>query len=411
MSFQAEFIDISSHPARKLRHPLFCCTLVLCGSAFLSSSCRKPSSTEKVPPAHDSAFLLEKANPAPSGSQQEPEHERLHVTSRHRVSGTPSANLRTYYKNKVSWNSVSATFVQKQEPHPTSSIQPTWPGPVVVSKDKSIRRRLLQTIPLRVAVNRGGTTLSFQVWFSDGQRALFKPEQRKTHANFRAEIAAYHLDRMFGWGRVAVVVGRLFPLVVLQQAAEQLPAIQQRIEQEVVVHEGQVQGALIAWHSGRLVDASPPSGWQKKIHEFNRSDTLAASWTDMVVFDALIDNTDRWSGGNILGYHSKQQLLFLDNASAFLPWRAKRHAYWTKPIEELCGYRKSTVHMLKSWNSKKNGQGSLGEQLGKSLTSDPMAPVLKPAVLQAVDERLQRIIEHWQLCETKRKSDSVGYFD
>ena len=46
---------------------------------------------------------------------------------------------------------------------------------------------------------------------TDGTKAYFKAEQTFSAANWFGEVAAYHLDRMLGLGRVPCVVSREFP--------------------------------------------------------------------------------------------------------------------------------------------------------------------------------------------------------
>src|SRR5690606_15441960 len=74
--------------------------------------------------------------------------------------------------------------------------------------------------PLRVALSRediksvergrGGHSLDFKILLNDGHRAYFKAEQTFSAANWFGEVAAYHLDRMLGLGRVPCVVSREF---------------------------------------------------------------------------------------------------------------------------------------------------------------------------------------------------------
>ena len=48
-------------------------------------------------------------------------------------------------------------------------------------------------------------------------------------------------------------------------------------------------------------------------------DPLVPQLSDMLVFDFLINNVDRWSGGNVRCSPDGKQLYFMDNAMAFAP--------------------------------------------------------------------------------------------
>jgi hypothetical protein len=77
--------------------------------------------------------------------------------------------------------------------------------------DESTLRRLCDAPIERMERNRGGSTISYRVFFANGHRGLFKPQQRSEVANYRAELAAYRMSRLLGLGRVPPACGRAVP--------------------------------------------------------------------------------------------------------------------------------------------------------------------------------------------------------
>ena len=270
-------------------------------------------------------------------------------------------------------------------------------GPIDPGADAAWLRRLTTGEITEVTLNGGGTTLTLRVRFADGQKAVLKSEQRATGSNHRAEIAAYHLDRLLGLGRVAPVAGRPLSLRWLKERLAGDPATLERLEREVVARGDRVEGALIGWHTRPPLAADPPRGWESNPPTEGTPQEPWMAWSDMVLFDALIDNTDRWSGGNVMTLGPGGPVIFLDNASAFLGWRARQGAFLEKPLGRLCEFRDRTVQALRSAAPG----GRLSPPLAASLSRDPLAPVLSPGVLEAMDGRYERVLRHIEGCKER----------
>lgn len=240
--------------------------------------------------------------------------------------------------------------------------------------------------------------------FADGSRAVFKPEQKHSASNFRGEIAAYHLDRIVGFARTAVVVGRSvgYPhLLEHLEASGADASFIERVRAEVPARDGRVPGCMIAWHAGKLVSVEPPKGWTEGLRSKEPvKEELAKrlpEWSDLVVFDFLIDNTDRWSGGNVLSLGGGP-LIFLDNAAAFAPWRASRGENTMSRLEPICRFRRATVDALRAVGPGAAEDARLGATLERSLAGDPLAPVLGQGSFRALDARVERLLAHVDGC-------------
>jgi hypothetical protein len=285
-------------------------------------------------------------------------------------------------------------------------------GPVDRTHDAGWLKHLAEDVPLGVSVNGGGTSITLRIQLADGRRAVFKPHQRQASSNWRAEVAAYHLDRILGLGRTAPSVSRAFSLAWLRDRLGNDPAILERIDREILPEGEVVWGALIGWHERPLVVAEPPPGWLARmspgapLDERDQEGVLALS--DMVLFDTLIDNTDRWSGGNVLTAGPGGPLVFLDNASAFLGYRSRRGFFLERPLSQVCRLRRATVEVLRELGPDAPPGRRLAARLESSLARDPGRPVLGEVELAALDLRLGRVLAHLDRCQQAHEDALLG---
>jgi hypothetical protein len=287
-------------------------------------------------------------------------------------------------------------------PSPGGALHAGFVGPVDQGHDASWLRHLATDTPLGLNVNGGGSSITLRVQLADGRRAVFKPHQRQTSSNWRAEVAAYHLDRLLGLGRTAPSVSRAFSLAWIRDRLGENAEIMARIDRELLPEGDLVWGALIGWHERPLVVAEPPPGWLGRmtpdapLAEADQETVLALS--DLVLFDTLIDNTDRWSGGNVLTVGPGGPLVFLDNASAFLGYRARRGFFLERPLAQVCRLRRATVEALRALGPEAPPERRLAARLARSLALDPGRPVLGEVELAALDARLVRVLAHIERC-------------
>ncbi len=236
------------------------------------------------------------------------------------------------------------------------SPEPGAPPPVFDPTRDATRRRALRESPVASArKGRGGRSLSFKVTLEDGTVGYFKPRQTFSAAHYWSEIAAYHLDRALGFGRVAPVVGRRISWGRLRAAARgdaRIPEVQPS-------RDGTVPGAFIWWIPESLVRLRLPRGWERWVRleplrgptpyqrpvDYRRAlrggssgpevtdrsrpvagespptPERAAELSDLIVFDYLIQNVDRWGGDytNVRLRGEGGRLLFFDNGAGFWP--------------------------------------------------------------------------------------------
>jgi hypothetical protein len=230
---------------------------------------------------------------------------------------------------------VAAIATATQPPAPELA-PPAPPLPVITNvfgtADDELVAPLREPAVTRVKINRGGTSLSLRLDFENGSRAAFKPEQIHAHSNPRREIAAFRVDRLLGLGRVPPAIARRFPVDQLMGALD--PSMRglltQRIKEEAVAKDGAIAGE-VSWWVPVITDAQIRGfpidvtdgivTWRRLLRAGakipDRELNLVRQISDMVVFDFLLDNIDRWSGSNTKASPDGKTLFYMDNTMSF----------------------------------------------------------------------------------------------
>jgi hypothetical protein len=201
-------------------------------------------------------------------------------------------------------------------------------------KDEILLVPLLEGKLTRVKFNRGGSSVSLRLDFEGGGRAAFKPDQTNLQSIPRREIAAYRVSRLLGLESVAPAVGRRFALAeILEKLDAGSRDTAARIAAEAVVDaDGMVTGELSWWIpvivnaelEGVPVDsAEGVTAWRQYLAagapEPYSGRHLLPQISNMVVFDYLINNPDRFSGSNAKSAPDGRTLFFMDNTLSFGP--------------------------------------------------------------------------------------------
>ncbi len=270
------------------------------------------------------------------------------------------------------------------------------------ASDEELLAPLGATPLVRVKPNKGGTSLSLRADFASGARAAFKPVQIHPQSDPRREIAAYRIDRLLGIGRVAPAKPIKVSYQELLAAAD--PASKthttHRILEEVKARDGVVRG-MVAWWIPEIRDASigtvkvdSPEGFRTwssylqvgaVIPDDVRSivEQLAA----LVVFDVVIDNSDRWSGANVKASPDGKTIYFMDNTLAFSRFK-HGHESNLAPLRRLQVFPRGLIARVR---------GMTRETVNAALVVDEasgLAPLLNDEELRAVISRRNLVIDH-----------------
>lgn len=277
-----------------------------------------------------------------------------------------------------------------------------------VSLDPEWLLRLASAPIVEVTPNRGGSSVSMRVRFADGKKAVLKPEQTGHPTDPRAEIAAYHLDRILGFGRTAAVAGRKIAASELRAALVQSgagAAFLERLDSSVVLHGGTIDAALIAWHAAPLVEEEAEPAWASLLEKSDEPPPRTAEKlmerSDLVVFDFLIDNPDRFSGGNILRLGQAGALIFLDQGAAFGKNRLAQKLTTQARLDKVCRFRRSTLKRLAAFAPWSKGETRISAALSATLAKDRLTPVLDGPQIAGLEQRVIALAAHIRTCEDK----------
>jgi hypothetical protein len=185
----------------------------------------------------------------------------------------------------------------------------------------------LRVRPLvRVEVNKGGVGLGFVVQLEGGLRAVVKPQQMSPHSIPRYEVAAFRLAHALGLTTVPPAVLRT---VTKDELIARLPPdldfLVLRITSESVFNDGKTVAAVMAWAPDTAVaDVASLEAFRKRVQWLSVGGVLpdgvrglAAELSSMVLFDVLINNGDRMTGGNVLASADGLSTVWIDHGFAF----------------------------------------------------------------------------------------------
>jgi hypothetical protein len=183
----------------------------------------------------------------------------------------------------------------------------------------------------KVKFNRGGSSISLRIDFENGARAAFKPKQTNLQSVPRREVVAFRINRLLGLSSVPPAIGRSFEVnEVLGKLHSESQYFRPRLKEEMIQTGGLVTGELSWWipeiDRGRVDGYEIDSmegivSWKRyltvgtKVPKRDRA--LVTQISDMVLFDFIINNPDRWSGGNARVSEDQRLLYFMDNTMSF----------------------------------------------------------------------------------------------
>jgi hypothetical protein len=264
----------------------------------------------------------------------------------------------------------------------------------------------------RIKLNHGGTSLSLRIDFANGARASFKPEQVWPQSDPRREVAAYRMDRLLGIGHVAPAKPIKFTVAELLAAVD--PQLRTytttRLADEARPVNGELRG-MVAWWIPEIKDMRleghemhEPEA-QAELISYLQIGTpvpphlqkLVEQFATCIVFDVVIDNSDRWSGSNTKISPDGTTLYFMDNTLSFSKF-THGHESNLKPLLRMQRFPRALIARLRTLTlaqvtaalKMKDDAG-----LGPLLTDEELRAIIarKDHVLQHVDQLIKELGE------------------
>jgi hypothetical protein len=240
------------------------------------------------------------------------------------------------------------------------------------------------------------TSVVFKLKLEGGLDAAYKPRSRRGGTRYKGEIGDYRHSVALGLPNVPPAIARSFPLAALSAAlgGEDGGAGPLLDKEAVPEQNGEVAGALIPWipHLGFLALEADPLLTQWKSWLASGSDipsdrrALARQISDLIVFDYVTGNWDRWSGGNVGLDKDHDVVLFIDNDGAFYDAPpAGPLAAQQRKLEGVARFSRSLVEKLRRLDDK-----GLATAIGDER---PGVPLLGPKALAGVLARRDKALK------------------
>jgi hypothetical protein len=285
--------------------------------------------------------------------------------------------------------------------HARLVVAPPPPDTVFGAPDHELLEPVAASPLTRVKLNHGGTSLSLRLDFASGARAAFKPLQIHPQSDPRREIAAYRIDRMLGIGHVPPAKSAVFAvddvIAAIDPAGRAYAA--SRITDEAIAKHGKLYGEVSWWIpdialvriDGHGIDE--PEGqaaWSGYLQAGavmpGELRPLLAQIASAILFDLLIDNSDRWSGNNTQGSLDNRVLYFMDNTLSFSTFTLGHAANLSK-LYKIQVFPRTLVARLRALSGEmvEATVGAHDELLG---------PLLTRAEIRAIIARRDHFLEY-----------------
>lgn len=171
----------------------------------------------------------------------------------------------------------------------------------------------------------GHTSIVFKVELASGKRAAWKPDAKKVRGRYRGEVAAYRLATALRLPNVPPACARTFDAAAARTAIGGSPEGARLLADEIIAEKGGIHGVIIPWIE-RLrfwpIEKEPlrteVRGWLASADIPMEKIALARQASELVAFDFITGNWDRYSGANVGLDASGSRVLFIDNDAAFM---------------------------------------------------------------------------------------------
>jgi hypothetical protein len=241
----------------------------------------------------------------------------------------------------------------------------------------------------------GHTSVVFKIELSGGKKAAWKPNSRRGKGRYKGEVAAYRLGTALGIPNVPPACFRAFDAATVGRVLGASPATKKLLDDEVVIEDGSVRGAVIPWIDGLQfwpLDKDPlrsqVAGWLRSDGAIAIPDgqgELARQASTLALFDLLTSNWDRYSGGNVGLDRTGRTVLFIDNDAAFMSGPPKDALAKNEAlVAGIDRFSRGFVERLRALDDD-----ALTRAFGEET---PGRPLLDPVIVKGVSERRNALL-------------------
>lgn len=241
--------------------------------------------------------------------------------------------------------------------------------------------------------------------------AALRVRSHQVQRGYQHEIAAYRISRLLGLDNV--------PPAVYRRATWQ--EIRQRFHQDMLDRRGAIRravlwdeddsapGAAVYWVKGlRSIGLENQARWQSWLQDGEipkGKAALARDLSTMVVFDFLIGNWDRFSGGNLPTDTSRQRAFLRDNDRSFsTPLLERRYDKLLDGLTRTERFSNELVRRLAALDA-----ASIQSELARD-PSHAADPLLNGAQIADVLDRRATVLSYIAALIEEHGEDDVLFF-
>lgn len=232
----------------------------------------------------------------------------------------------------------------------------------------------------------GSTSVNIHLRLHGDVDAAFKPRAQGHFEDYRAEIAAFRVNRLLGLQRVPPAISRTLTRAQLNLSAT-TPVLADR--------DGSIRGAAIYWVPvlresmiDRERDIARWSSWLSQrgtvpADQLARAEEISS----LLVFDYLIGNWDRWSGQNV-PMDAAGHLIYRDNNGGFgEPWVDSLNQRVLRWLRRSQRFSRGVIDRARAWT-----EASVRAEM--SLDPDTAHPPLSNAQIASLLRRRDTLIAY-----------------
>ena len=257
----------------------------------------------------------------------------------------------------------------------------------------------------------GHTSVVLRMRTLERVTVAMKVRSRNVPHGYQHEIAAYRISRLLGLDNVPPAIYRRVGWKEIQQRfhedkLDRRPQVRNAVLWD---EDGSAPGAAIHWVKGmRSVgneNASKWSGWLRDEVIPKGKAALARDLSNMAVFDLLIGNWDRFSGGNLPSDATRRRAVLRDNDRAFsTPLLERRYDKLVEALTRTERFSKSVVERLSALD-----EAALQAELARD-PSHASDPLLSDTQIADVFDRRATILTHIAALVEERGESAVLVF-